>query len=450
MTWDPVLSRQSDLGAHAWEVIEAIADALRDKSYDVGVERSFSQIYEGALLYSYLAIALDDLEWANRAAERLNQAIDNTAQSAGFLGLFGGLTGLGWTVEHVSHLLRRLSATSDDLESEAASDPDQNEDEEDPNVDLDAAILRDLDNTSFVRQYDLISGLVGFGTYFLERLPRDSAVRGARAVFGQLEDRAERGNGTATWHSGPELLPGWQREQSPNGYYNLGVAHGIPGVIHFLSELSTTEIVDPARSHELLEGAVNWLLAQQRPIGSVSRFSGWISDAEESTDSRMSWCYGDLGILAVMMQVVRRTGQRSWRTFTEELLDHCLARSLDPTVADAPLCHGAIGVAHIFRRIYQTEGDRRCLDAAILWYERAMAFRRPGTGIGGFFRRTIPHRSAPPVWEASPAFIDGAVGVALAFLAAVTPLEPCWDRMLLLSGRDLNGANMPNEFSKGQ
>jgi lantibiotic biosynthesis protein len=281
----------------------------------------------------------------------------------------------------------------------------------------------------------LISGLVGFGTYFLERLPRESAAKGVRAVFAHLENLSERVNGTATWYSGPELLPEWQREQCPNGYYNLGVAHGIPGIIHFLSEVTATDIVDQARSHELLAGAVDWLFAQQRPKGSQSRFASWISPGEKSRDSRMAWCYGDLGIVSVLLQVAHRTGRRDWRGFAEELLNHCLAWPPDQTgIADAPLCHGAAGVAHIFNRIYQTEGDRRCLDAALLWYQRAMAFRQTGTGVGGFSSLTRPDPSAPPVWEASPAFLDGAGGVALAFLAAVTSIEPSWDRMLLLSG----------------
>jgi hypothetical protein len=43
------------------------------------------------------------------------------------------------------------------------------------------------------------------------------------------------------------------------------------------------------------------------------------------------------------------------------------------------------------------------------------------------------------MWQETPEFLDGAVGVALAFLAAVTPVEPNWDRMLLLSGRFFGG-----------
>jgi lantibiotic biosynthesis protein len=437
MTWTPILSRQSDLGTQAWDAVQAIAQAMADKNYEVPAgQHRRSRTYEEALLYGYLAVALDDLGWANRATECLNEAIDEVAQSGNYPGLFGGLTGLGWTVEHISHLLQGISVPADD-DSELRSDQNEgDEEEEDLNEDIDSAVFKRLPNTSSSSPYDLISGLVGFGTYFLERLPRESAIQGIRAVFDQLENLAESVDDGMAWHSGPELLPDWQREQAPSGYYNLGVAHGIPGIIHFLSEAWATGIVERERSYKLLDSAVSWLIAQQRPSGSLSWFSSWIVPGKESTDSRMAWCYGDLGILSVLLQAANRTGRGDWQAFAKELLNHCLAWNVDRAgIADAPLCHGAAGVAHIFNRIYQTEGDRRCLDAALLWYQRTMDFRQAGSGVGGFSSRTRPDPSGLPVWEASPAFLDGAAGVALAFLSAVTPIEPGWDRLLLVSGK---------------
>jgi len=61
--------------------------------------------------------------------------------------------------------------------------------------------------------------------------------------------------------------------------------------------------------------------------------------------------------------------------------------------------------------------------------------RKIGQGVGGFLKLTRPTPQDPIVWEPSPAFLDGAVGVALALLAALTPIEPQWDRLLLISGR---------------
>jgi hypothetical protein len=34
-------------------------------------------------------------------------------------------------------------------------------------------------------------------------------------------------------------------------------------------------------------------------------------------------------------------------------------------------------------------------------------------------------------WQDDPGFLTGAAGVGLALLAATTPVEPAWDRLLL-------------------
>jgi len=87
---------------------------------------------------------------------------------------------------------------------------------------------------------------------------------------------------------------------------------------------------------------------------------------------------------------------------------------------DAPLCHGASGNAHIFNRLYQNNGDANCREVALAWFEKALSFWQPEGGVAGFYQYTRPDPQSPPVMEPSPAFLDGAIGVALALLAALT------------------------------
>jgi hypothetical protein len=88
---------------------------------------------------------------------------------------------------------------------------------EDLNADVDTAVL------ACVRQpgrwygpFDLIFGLVGVGLYFLERLPSAAAIEALSLVVRHLESMAEPGNPGITWHTGPALLPDWQRELCPS------------------------------------------------------------------------------------------------------------------------------------------------------------------------------------------------------------------------------------------
>jgi hypothetical protein len=51
--------------------------------------------------------------------------------------------------------------------------------------------------------------------------------------------------------------------------------------------------------------------------------------------------------------------------------------------------------------------------------------RHPGRGIAGFAAFRADH------WSNQIGILEGVAGIALALLAAVTRIEPKWDRLLL-------------------
>jgi hypothetical protein len=420
--WDaPILGR---LVGQASAAIEAIASGIR--SLDPAKQPA-SLLSESALLYAYLHLAEPERGWQNLAAEYLNLAIDriSNAGEAQMVGLYGGLSGVGWIVHHVSELLGDSCGT----------ETPEADDGEDPLEELDQLILKRLERGSWIGQYDLISGLVGVGVYCLERLPRPSAARGLDLLVDHLEKLAEESRPGITWFTPPECLPEWQRENCPSGYYNLGVAHGVPGVVQFLSQLVAADL-ERTRAGKLLDRSVEWLLARQRAPDMVSRYSSWFMPGQDGGDSRLGWCYGDLGIGATLYHAAHCVNRPEWATPAKVLLDRCKSWPRDKArLDDAALCHGAAGVAHIYSRIYQTEKDPRDRDAANEFYELALGMRKPGEGVGGFLALTWrPNRGY--YWESDPSFLSGAIGVALALLSSIKPITPQWDRLLLLSGHE--------------
>ncbi len=377
---------------------------------------------EAALLMYYVGMARGDMAALERACELLNRASE-VAHRRRSLSLFGGLAGVGWTVQHIAALLEEDTALEAD----------------DPGCDLDVTMLRGVAQRRHGGYFDLIDGLVGYGTYFLERLPRKTAVAGISAVVDELSRLADYSGVGVSWHTGPELLPDWQRQANPQGYHNLGLAHGVPAVIHFLSE-AVFAGVSVHRALPLLEGAMQWLMAQESPPGSLSRF-GWFAGSSAGP-SRLGWCYGDLGIVSVVDQVGRRSGRAQWQTYSRKILDHCLARGADASmVVDAGLCHGACGVGHMYNRLFHYTGDLRCKESAREWLAKALAMRQPGQGIGGFYAVKMGTQDTPPENFPSPTLLEGAVGVGLALVAAIAPQHPSWDRLLLLSGKSVPAAS---------
>ncbi len=417
--WRPILSGElADRVNRSIEEITAAFPSAPPVSPYPGERTGESPALAGgnaghALLYSYLAEATGREEYAETAERHLDEAVEALATEPMGASLYGGFSGVAWVAEHLQGRLY------------------ESEEGEDANEEIDQALAELLDHP-WTETYDLIGGLVGFGVYALERISRPSARLCLERTIDRFADLAERReNGHVTWFTPPEQLPDHQRETSPNGYYNLGVAHGVPGVIAVLGGAVAAGI---ERAQPLLEGAVEWMLASQYPPGAGSRFGYTVSPGvDQAAPSRLAWCYGDLGLTAALHATAQAVGRKDWEEQALSIARDCVDRPVDTTGArDAGLCHGGVGIAHIFNRLYQASGDDVLRHEAELWYARSLELRKPGEGVAGYLSYFGGFQNGPE-WIASKGFLEGAAGIGLGLLAGVSSVEPAWDRVLCLS-----------------
>lgn len=386
-----------ELRSHA---IAAIGDIVGAAAGDgVTVDRAF--------LVAYAGQARGDEAMLERANALLDDALDhlNTEGSAA-PGLWGGLADVRFALAHM-------------VEGDEGDDALRV---------IDDALLEGL--ASIEGCIDLIGGLAGIGVAALEDPTRGHGRELATRALDAIERCSERDEHGVTWCTPPHLLPAWQRERCPDGYWNLGLAHGIPGVIGFLAAMVTVDIEAP-RARALLDGAVPWLLATSPPR-TRARFLHWRSrgNGADNDAARLAWCYGDAGVAITLLAAARALDRKDWDAEARAMAKAMAARPFEQSgVLDAGICHGAAGVAHIFNRLYQATRDDELRDAACRWYRQLLAMRRPGEGIAGFPARN--HVDGADVWIADDSVLMGASGVGLALLAAVTDLEPAWDRALL-------------------
>ncbi len=350
------------------------------------------------------------------AAERLDATVAALSDGVTGVGLWGGLAGVGFSVSHL--------AGGDDAAAVCQV--------------IDEALLQHLDIRSagtpgspWTGDYDLVGGLVGIGISALERLEAPDARRVATRVLEHLENTAREEGGGVTWFTPPALLPEWQRALCPDGHYNLGLAHGVPGVIGLMAGFVTAELEVP-RARALLDGAVRWLRALV-PARPAPRFPAWWGPGIDEAPARLAWCYGDAGVAITLLAAARALEDAGLEEEAIAMGHEMAARPIGECgVVDMAICHGAAGVAHIFNRMYQATGDAVLGDAARTWIDRMLAMRRPGEAIGGF--PALRSRDGADSWEAEAGIISGASGVALVLLAAATEIEPAWDRSLLVDG----------------
>jgi hypothetical protein len=328
-----------------------------------------------ALLRAYLAKdgTLDDPD--DVAGRALASALDRVGQ--GGFGLFGGMAHDAWLVAHLT-------------------------DEDALGAALETALSRALTPASDL--VDLIGGIAGVGLYAVERRSASLAAR----VVDRLEALAQPCGDALVWRAPGGHVPDDVRAQLPADHVDLGLAHGVPGVIAVLARMSDADL-EIERAARLVDGAVAYLRVPR------------------AVTPRVSWCHGHLGIALALHAAAHARRRDDWRAEAHALALGIARRLLDDAgVIDAGMCHGSAGAAHLLHRLHRATGDAEIGLAARAWLDRTLASRRDGAAIAGF-----PAHRFELGWQPAAEILSGAAGVALALHASISELEPSWDRLFL-------------------
>lgn len=347
---------------------------------------------------------------ARLACALRDRAIEGMASHPLPPGLFEGIAGIALGALQVEALLGRFDVGAVE--------------------EVDAYLQTLLERTDVDLHFDVVSGLVGIGSYFLSQPPRPAASGRLRQVVHRLAQSAEPRPVGVAWRTHPGLMPAGLRAATPRGHFDLGLAHGTPGVVAFLARaVAASEARDLAEP--LLRGAVAWLLTQEGPKGRLSRYGSWIADIGKPEPARTGWCYGDAGVALAVLAAATALGQGTWRRWAIELALGAAERAPSDTgVRDAGLCHGAAGLMHIFHRLYQATGDRRFVPAIRRWFQAIAAGDDAGREAGAFARYV---HSPAPHWVTDAGLLCGSAGVGLALHSLVVADRSEWDRPLMTS-----------------
>jgi hypothetical protein len=376
---------------------------------DVNVVTSLLSREPGfATFYAYLDRAAPRAAWRRFGARHLNHAISRVPHMSGKPFFSYGFAGTAWAVEHLAPWFVHAA---DDVNDE---------------VD-DALIL--LVKEAPTLSYDLQHGLVGFGIYALERLPRPAGRRLLESIVARLDRTAEpHANGLAWRTVNAAWVEGSFIGSLSKPTYWLGPYNGIAGVIGLLGGAIRRQVA-ARRARRLLDGALTYLWSRKQ------------SDGLFPAIVQLSWMGGSLGIAAVAFAAARAAGLKHWERKAQAVARRLAvgAEGASP-LREACLGMGAAGAAHMFHRFYLATGERCFADGARRWLGRLLRRRRVGAGLAGY-------RSYIPTWERAytrlpnhqvgwiglPGLINGVAGIGLCLVAAIYGQEPTWDRLLLLS-----------------
>jgi lantibiotic modifying enzyme len=343
------------------------------------------------------------LESLQRVIERSLAALEIERPSPSHC---GGLAGIAWCLQHLIH--------EGFIE---ADEPGDVFTQVDP---LLAAAMTD----GLARgQHDFLHEGLGIALYFLDKLPDPAARAHLERAVASLEATAVRERDALRWQDR------FTREGTSEPSYNLGLAHGTPGIMVVLARCHELGVL-PARVAPLLRGAASWLRATRNPPGTGARYPIRVDAADRAlgpVTSRLGWCYGDLGVAIALQRTGSALGDRDCLDEAGAIFAHTASQRTvaNGAIDDASLCHGSMGVSHIFRRAYQATGNADLEAAAERWLAHTLALGASEVG----FQAKLANR-----YVDSYDLLQGLTGIGLGLLAAVDrETAPDWDRCLLLS-----------------
>jgi len=305
-----------------------------------------------------------------------------------------GFTGIGWLINYYinNHIENNL------FEQEFLDN-------------FDSYVLQGIKDYNFTKDYDIFTGYLGLGMYLLERFPKKNAVIGIKQIIELIQETTVLTEEYAYWI------------ESKTNKINLGLAHGIPSIIIFLSKCYQFDI-ESIKCRFLIENGIRWMLKQTIE----SKPSNFSYVAGELRYTRVSWCYGDMCIAFMLILAGKRLNQNSWIQKGVELgLFSSKRRNFDD-IHDACFCHGTTGNAHLFGRLYAYTKIEIFKESATFWLNETICKYTNNNLLGlETFWGMIDE------YKLGFSLLEGLAGIGLCLLAATEMDEPRWDSIFLLS-----------------
>ena len=218
---------------------------------------------------------------------------------------------------------------------------------------------------------------------------------------------------------------------------NLGIAHGIPGILLFLRKLYLLNI-KRNRISTMIVKICNFLWLQKHSLSDHPSYFYNVCTDTYGYDSKLGWCYGDLSVGYSLYQASSLPGLESNKIKGKvvEVLMSTTERTVSSNIpiVDAGLCHGTAGIAHLYDRLHHQTKEIRFKEAALYWYKETMRMAKFDSEYAGY---RLPYYLKTSEKEISElhnlSFLPGIAGTGLSLLSAIYPIEPSWDMCLLLS-----------------
>lgn len=325
-----------------------------------------------------------------------------------------GIAGFGSVLQHLT------SETLIDLDCDEFLSP------------FDDFLYQQMKDDLSIGFYDFLHGALGYGFYFFKRY-KETLSENLRKRYSeyllhllrQLETTAIMEKEGLKWQSTLII------QNKANVGCNLSLSHGMSSIINFLCRLMDDNELK-VLSKKLLTGAVNYIMSYYKnDRNNLSLFPMWIeANVSPKYNSRIAWCYGDLGIGISLLKASEVMGDSSLKNRALSILNQTMNRQKpeDTKVIDASICHGSYGNALIYSRL-RCKGLNQDLDSIIrFWINDGVKKARHRNGYAGYKQ----WMGAEKIWEPKLSLLEGVSGIGLTIIDYLTNKPNNWNQYLLV------------------
>jgi lantibiotic biosynthesis protein len=226
-----------------------------------------------------------------------------------------------------------------------------------------------------------------------------------------------------------DWMPDKEYDEPNNEKINIGLAHGIPAAMIVLSNMK--DIDEKYAKAAIRIG--NFIFNHRKKTVKESFYDSILFDRKNAeTDSRLGWCYGDLGIALAFWQTGKILQHQDFKNEALRIMEQACKRtdSTSNAVNDCGLCHGSAGVAHIFRRFWWETNNEAFKKAADYWTQQTLDMSKHSEGLAGY---RVYRAVGEQKWINDFGLLEGIGGIGLSLLGAIEKEPTRWDQSLIIS-----------------
>jgi lantibiotic modifying enzyme len=261
---------------------------------------------------------------------------------------------------------------------------------------------------------DIISGSAGTGLFLLY-----AAREFQKPALAQLAARA----GTRLIELARKEGPGLKWAMDPKFPRLMpNFSHGTAGIAYFLAALYSE-----TRDRRFLDAAV----AGARYLQSVAKTAGDVclvfhNEPDGKDLYYLGWCHGPVGTARLFFRLYQVTNDREWLAWVQKSAQALRASGIPETQTpgfwnNVGQCCGSAGVADFFLALWRETGDARDLAFARRMVDDMLGRATPEAA--GLKWIQAEHRAQPALLIAQTGYMQGAAGIGSALVHFATALD---------------------------